>query len=64
MQTSRDGKRATVEATLTEGGELMAEGEETDGGVLDSYRATFTQEYEARLLRGKGWRLVGSRLVF
>lgn len=62
MQTSRDGRRAIVEATLSEGGELMAE--DDDGGVIDSYRATFTQEYEARLLRGKGWRLVGSRLVF
>ena len=62
MQTSRDGKRATVEATLSEGGELLAE--DDSGGVIDSYRATFTQEYEARLLRSKGWRLVGSKLVF
>ena len=60
VQTSRDGKRAVIEATLAEGGELVGEG----GAVLDSYRATFTQEYKARRLRGKGWRMVGSKLVF
>jgi hypothetical protein len=60
VETSRDGKRALVEATLTEGGELLA----ADGGVIDSYRATFTQEYEMRLCGGRGWRLVASKLVF
>ncbi|BDA41990.1 probable protein ACCUMULATION AND REPLICATION OF CHLOROPLASTS 6, chloroplastic [Coccomyxa sp. Obi] len=60
VETSRDGKRALVEATLTEGGELLA----ADGGVIDSYRATFTQEYEMRLCGAKGWRLVASKLVF
>ena len=53
-------RRAMVEATLDEGGELVA----ADGGIIDSYRASFTQEYELRQLRGRGWRLVSSRLVF
>ena len=60
VETSRDGKRAMVEATLTEGGELIG----ADGGTIDSYAATFTQEYEMCITRGKGWRLVASKLVF
>ncbi|EIE25406.1 hypothetical protein COCSUDRAFT_61625 [Coccomyxa subellipsoidea C-169] len=60
VETSRDGRRALVEATLTEGGELLA----ADGTLIDSYRATFTQEYEMRLCGARGWRLVASKLVF
>ncbi len=60
METSRDGSRAIVEATLTEAGKLLA----TDGAAIDAYQATFTQEYEMRLTRKKGWRLVASKLLF
>ena len=60
VDTSRDGKRALVEATLTEAGSLLA----PDGAVIDAYQATFTQEYELRQMRGKGWRLVASKLIF
>jgi hypothetical protein len=60
VETSRDGRHALVEATLTEGAELVG----SDGSVIDSYFATFTQEYEMRLLHNKGWRLTGSKLIF
>lgn len=60
VETSRDGKRALVEATLTEAGSLLA----SDGAVIDVYQAAFTQEYEMRLIRNKGWRLVASKLIF
>ena len=60
VDTSRDGRRALVEATLTEAGSLLA----SDGAVIDAYQATFTQEYELRQMRGKGWRLVASKLIF
>ncbi len=60
VETSRDGSRAIVEATLTEAGSLLA----ADGAAIDAYQATFTQEYEMRLTRQKGWRLVASKLLF
>ena len=60
VDTSRDGRRALVEATLTEAGSLLA----SDGAVIDAYQATFTQEYELRQMWGKGWRLVASKLIF
>jgi len=60
VETSRDRKRALVEATLTEAGSLLA----SDGAVIDAYQAAFTQEYEMRLMRNKGWRLVASKLIF
>lgn len=60
VETSRDGHRAVVEATVTEGAELMA----ADGSVIDSYFATFTQEYQMRLCGSKGWRIVDSKLIF
>ena len=60
VETSRDGSQAIVEATLTEAGRLLA----SDGAVIDTYQATFTQEYEMRLLRRKGWRLIASKLIF
>ena len=60
VDTSRNGGRALVEATLTEAGSLLA----SDGTVIDTYQATFTQEYELRQMREKGWRLVASKLIF
>ncbi len=60
VETSRDGHRAVVEATVTEGAELH----DANGSVIDSYFATFTQEYQMRLCHGKGWRIVDSRLIF
>ncbi len=60
VETSRDGRRALVEATLTEAGSLIA----PDGSVIDAYQATFTQEYEMRLTRNRGWRLIASKLIF
>ena len=60
VETSRDGSRAILEATITEAGSLLA----PDGAAIDAYQATFAQEYEMRLTRKKGWRLVASKLLF
>lgn len=49
-----------MEATLTEAGSLLA----SDEAIIDTYQATFTQEYEMRLTRSKGWRMVASKLIF